>query len=292
MLKTVTPSEDTWVRDLDWSPDESQLAVALVSGGIIIFEYPAFKPVARLIYNDEKMNNQVRWSPDGSKIASANDDGSLRVWDAQTWKLLYVVRHESPSCVYSVRWSPDGSRLLTGAGNDDFGTKDNTARIWDSATGKLLWVISGHTRQVSWVEWSLDGSRVATASSDGTTRIWDASTGAELLSITTSAKYFSYVGWSRDGKLLVTGGSGGPPRVWRSWQSKEELIAYAKECCVIRELTPEERQKYGLPGAEAAQPTPTTVPPTPGASLPVQPLALLAVAVGLWRLRNSIFGKN
>ena len=46
------------------------------------------------------------------------------------------------------KWSPDGLRLLTGAGNDDMGAKDNTARIWDSETGKQLLVISGHTRHI------------------------------------------------------------------------------------------------------------------------------------------------
>jgi len=34
--------------------------------------------------------------------------------------------------------------------------------------------------------------------------------------------------------------------VWRVWQSKEELLAYAKQCCVIRQLTPQERQQFGL----------------------------------------------
>ena len=29
--------------------------------------------------------------------------------------------------------------------------------------------------------------------------------------------------------------------------SVEELIAYAKSCCVLRELTPEERDQFGLP---------------------------------------------
>ena len=29
--------------------------------------------------------------------------------------------------------------------------------------------------------------------------------------------------------------------------SLEELVAYAKECCVVRELTPDERELFGLP---------------------------------------------
>jgi len=33
----------------------------------------------------------------------------------------------------------------------------------------------------------------------------------------------------------------------RAWQSTQELIDYAKECCVIRDLTKEERTQFGLP---------------------------------------------
>jgi len=34
--------------------------------------------------------------------------------------------------------------------------------------------------------------------------------------------------------------------VWRVWQSKGELIDYARQCCVIRQLTLQERQQFGL----------------------------------------------
>jgi hypothetical protein len=35
------------------------------------------------------------------------------------------------------------------------------------------------------------------------------------------------------------------------WQSTDDLIAYARECCVWRELTSEERQQFGLPPRES-----------------------------------------
>jgi hypothetical protein len=50
---------------------------------------------------------------------------------------------------------------------------------------------------------------------------------------------------------MAVGLDGFPTRVFRVWLSVEELIAYAKECCVFRELTPEERQQFGLPGGIA-----------------------------------------
>ena len=34
--------------------------------------------------------------------------------------------------------------------------------------------------------------------------------------------------------------------VWHVWQSTQELVDYAKQCCVIRPLTDAERQQFGL----------------------------------------------
>ena len=85
-----------------------------------------------------------------------------------------------------------------------------------------------------------------TTSIDGTTRVWDAATGSELLTLQTPTDWDLVAAWSPDGTRLVTGGDGQEPRVWRVWQSTEELIQYAKECCVARELTAAERQQFGL----------------------------------------------
>jgi hypothetical protein len=52
------------------------------------------------------------------------------------------------------------------------------------------------------------------------------------------------VDWSPDGKYLIAPAD--QVVIARVWQSTEELIQYAKECCVFRELTPEERQQFGL----------------------------------------------
>jgi hypothetical protein len=47
----------------------------------------------------------------------------------------------------------------------------------------------------------------------------------------------------------VVGGRFNTPRVVRVWSSTEELIEYAYDCCVIRQLTAEERAQLGLPAA-------------------------------------------
>jgi hypothetical protein len=55
------------------------------------------------------------------------------------------------------------------------------------------------------------------------------------------------VDWSPDGKRIVVSSSDGTAKVLPAWQTTQELIDHAKECCVVRELTPEEREQFGLP---------------------------------------------
>jgi WD40 repeat protein len=249
IIQTFTPGGENLIRSAAWSPDGTQVATGLFNNQIIIWDYKTGEQITRLVHSDNEAMfiNYLEWSPDGSKIAGASDESSARVWDAHTWEPLYLVQHQSPTFGLTAAWSPDGTRLLTTAGNDEQGAKDNTARIWDGATGEELLVFANHTKSVWPGDWSPNGKRIATAGNDGTVRIWDASTGDELLALSVPAGYGIYVWWSPDGKHLAIVGHETLVSVWNVWQSTEELIAYAKECCVFRELTPEERQQFGLP---------------------------------------------
>jgi WD40 repeat protein len=254
IIRTFTPGGDTYVRAVAWSPDGSRVATSTFYNEIIIWDWETGRRIARLAPEDDSLLqerrwinlNYVEWSPDGSKIAGASGDSTARVWDARTWELLYTVHHEPPAFVGTAAWSPDGTRLLTTAGNDQQGAKDNSARIWDGATGKELLVLRGHTKQVWPGSWSPDAGRIATASDDGTVRVWDSTTGAELLTLSVPVGYGLWSWWSPDGRHLAVVGSETTLSVWRVWQSTEELIEYAKECCVIREPTDGERAQFGL----------------------------------------------
>jgi hypothetical protein len=46
---------------------------------------------------------------------------------------------------------------------------------------------------------------------------------------------------------MVISTNDGKTSLYPAWQTKEELIDYAKECCLVHELTPEEREVFGLP---------------------------------------------
>jgi WD40 repeat protein len=94
--------------------------------------------------------------------------------------------------------------------------------------------------------WSPDGTRIATASRDYTAYIWDANTGVELFTLAGHQFELADVAWSPDGNYVITGSNDGTARIWRVWQSTGDLIDYAEDCCVVRQLTPEEREQFNL----------------------------------------------
>ena len=105
---------------------------------------------------------------------------------------------------------------------------------------------TGHTGSVRGMGRSPAGDRIVTSSYDGTARVWDINTGAELARYSLGGMVYA-VDWSPDGTRIVVSSSDGTAKVLPAWQTTQELIEYARECCMIRELTDAEREQFGLP---------------------------------------------
>jgi WD40 repeat protein/DNA-binding SARP family transcriptional activator len=200
--------------------------------------------------------HMVEWSPDGSKIAMLcidweNNLMAIQIVDAKTYEtLVYFDVNLLVEQYQFLSWSPDSTRLVVGGGSDEMGLPSNPIYIFDASSGKELLRIFGHTSQVIGVGWSPDGKRIVSGSTDDTTRIWDAQTGAELLTLPTPGDWYVIPDWSPDGNYLLVSlvnlFSPGRSGVWRVWQTTQELVDYARECCVIRELTEAEQAQFGL----------------------------------------------
>ncbi|KAF7342157.1 WD40 repeat-like protein [Mycena venus] len=114
-------------------------------------------------------------------IVSGSEDYTVRVWDAETGTLLAGPFEGHKDCVSSVNFSPDGAWIASGSW-------DNTVRIWDAQTGVTVRIYDqtknnvgptqGDSIRVTSVDFSPDGSWIASGSDDGTVRVWDAQTGA------------------------------------------------------------------------------------------------------------------
>jgi WD40 repeat protein len=237
---------------MDWSPDGRYIAAAdfrpFSPQAVFVWDVETRELVSAFFPDDLCMQGWPRWSPDSTRIASgcifveSGTNTPARIWDVATG--VEVLRLESEhGWTYRTVWSPDGSQILV--------TYENgVARIWDATDGAPRLTFTGHQGPVDGA-WSQDGTLIASTDyADQLVKIWKSETGEELWSFSVAGAPLT-IGWSPDGAhVIVTGDGLTEPVIKRVWQTTEELIDYAYQCCVYRELSAEEREQFGLPPAE------------------------------------------
>jgi WD40 repeat protein len=238
LVALVGHSGDVWWAG--WSPDGTRI----VTGGAAdrtarVWDADTGAELLRFTGHDGGVT-AVEWSPDGEAIATGSFDATAKIWDAASGEVirdLYPEGHKIS--VFALSWSPDGDRIATYA-------MDGTGTVWDARTGEELVTVTGHTHDVWRIQWARKGERIFTCSADDTVRAWDAATGAELLRY--DVEGYAEAALSPDETRIAM--SFTPPgllKVFPAWQTLEELMDYARECCVVRELTDAEREMLGLP---------------------------------------------
>jgi WD40 repeat protein/transcriptional regulator with XRE-family HTH domain len=187
----------------------------------------------------------LAWEPCGTRIASAGGDGTVHVWDTNTGQHLHIYRgHEHKRngilaktaflpTVYTARWSPltrEAPRIAS-AGDG------KAVHIWNPDTGATILKYTGHSGllpNVYAVDWSPDGTRIASACSsigiDKTVHIWDVKTGETILRYNTPCGLmpnFSVLAldWSPDGTRIASTCSDGKVHIWNA--TTEEIVTYS-----------------------------------------------------------------
>ena len=123
----------------------------------------------------------------------------------------------------------------------------DAVRVWSSTTGEILRTVTLAEETMGGGTWSPNGSLIAATAASGMVRSWNAETGDVLFSFTTEGVPVS-IHWHPGGeRVSITGTGIHNPIIRRAWESTDDAIADAYDCCVTRELTAEERELYGLP---------------------------------------------
>jgi WD40 repeat protein len=228
-----------------WSPDGKRIAAMADFSGLIkiwdaisgqeLLSIP--NPSDRESVDEYREALRVEWSPSGDRLMTADRFEGIKVWDTNTGEeLLHIDDFETYPNV--AMWSPDGKSIATY-------TMDNTGNIWDAQSGEKLVEFHGHQGDVWGIGWAPSGKRLATGGYDGTVRVWNAENGQEVLRYSLGLQ-IQNVDWSHDGTRILASVAG-KIIILPTWNSKEELIDYAKDCCVVRQMLDSEREEYGLP---------------------------------------------
>ena len=149
------------------------------------------------------------FSPDGMTVLTSDRNGLLRIWRRPDVSPLD--RHDwfdSKNWVSAVAVSPDGTTAV-------IANVSGSASLINLAQGGRIGVPLQHKKNIWDVTFSIDGSKVITASHDGTVRVWDSETSLPIGQPMEHARVMVWsVAVSPDKKTIATGTSYGLLRFW------------------------------------------------------------------------------
>ena len=219
-----------------WSPDGSRIASSSQSE-VIVWDSHSGEEI--LTFSDHAgLVFVCLWSPDGGRILSVGSNGEALIWDATSGDILHHLFPEDFQIdILAAAWARDGRFVY-------IQSADAAIRVFDSSTGREQLEFVTPWSTASKISVSPNGTRLLKGG-DGGVKVWDLQTGTEVIS-------YVYPGWvdagySPDGTLVAMASNLGTLEIYPTWQSTQELIDYARECCLVRELTSEERDLFGLP---------------------------------------------
>jgi WD40 repeat protein/serine/threonine protein kinase len=233
------------VLSVAFSPDGQRAVSGAKDNTLVIWDLATGAQINRFFGHTFHVTG-VAYSPDGSTIISSSRDTHLILWDSETGQ--EIRRFEGHSdWVLGVAFSPDGKYIASAS-------SDNTLMLWDVSNGTRLITFEGHTAQVFGLAYSPDGKHLISAGGDRLVIVWEIASGEELQRFDGHTNDVRSIGFNGDGTMAVSGSGDGTARVWRILTTSEELMAWIANNRYVRDLTCQERQRFGVP---PLCPTPT-----------------------------------
>ncbi|MFO0981216.1 MAG: hypothetical protein U1E76_05590 [Planctomycetota bacterium] len=149
--------------------------------------------------------NDVEYSRDGRWLATAGGDDTVKIFDAQSGHLLHTIVAGSSGYLPAVAFSPDGRWL---ASANDF------IKLWDVMTGQLVRSWQADSLLAYALEFSPDGSLLASGGMEKNVKLWNPETGTLVRTLSGHTDIVYDVAFSPDGSRLASGAADQTLKVW------------------------------------------------------------------------------
>lgn len=156
------------VWSLDISPDGKMLVSGSGDCTLLVWDISTQSPKGPSLTGHSGGVRSIAFLPNGATFASGSWDKTVKFWDAETGQMetSFPVAYEQLNLML-MTLSPDGRYLAA--------PEDNVVKVWDLSTPPPWKAVDlkGHSKSVTSIAFSVNGSWVASGSWDGTVRLWD-----------------------------------------------------------------------------------------------------------------------
>lgn len=155
-------------------------------------------------------------SPAGSIVAATDSRRNIVLWSIAVRKRLREI-DQAGGDGRVLAFSPNGSLLAA--------SSSTAIRIWDVAARKEPASLIGHNKQVVSIDFSGDGTRLASLGSDGTLIVWNVDRSEEVFQKQLVAGNHGQAAFRPNGTILVAGAKDRLIQVWELRDEASNLVA-------------------------------------------------------------------
>lgn len=207
------------VNGLSYSPNGEQLAVSHNGNKIIrIYDMRHGRISDSLMSKSDGINDVI--FIDDHMLASANNDRTITIWNLKNHKSIGSPLRSPNNYVNCLALSPIGGTVASG-------DKKGFVSFWDLEKQSIKGLLETQQKNVSYVDFSPDGSQIATCSSDTSIKLWSI-VGSKVSFAGSFPKMhkagIACVKFSPDGKSLASAGSDGLVIIWSIYNRKPLII--------------------------------------------------------------------